>query len=127
MKWGQLDLKNTLRYSNFSLLKGFRRFLTDDSYELSLETKQLDGLWFVTTQAWRKYIFKTGKNIWSSNNLYINLKTTLNISNEILVTKKKNIKFYNSSCMRVYFVKPNIISIMTSDCIIWRIQQKWGV
>jgi hypothetical protein len=51
MKWGQLDLKSTLRYNNFSLLKGFRRFLTDDSYELSLETEQLDDLWFVTTQA----------------------------------------------------------------------------
>jgi hypothetical protein len=93
MKWGQLDLKSTLRYNNFSLLKGFRRFLTDDSYELSLETEQLDDLWFVTTQAWRKYIFKTEKNIWSLNNLYINLKTTLNISNEILGTKKKTLNF----------------------------------
>jgi hypothetical protein len=61
---------STLRYINSSLLKGFKRFLTSGLYGLSLEARQLDGLWFMTTRL-LKQIFKAKNNIWSSGNFCI--------------------------------------------------------
>jgi hypothetical protein len=41
---------STLKYNNSSLLKGFKRYLTSGSCELSLEVEHLDDLWFGITQ-----------------------------------------------------------------------------